>query len=66
MAAMESFLGHEGHVTGTNVYIKIPDTEPPREIHLLLSGDNNEFAVPIACSAGEYSHVRGKIISLNR
>lgn len=65
MAAIDSFLAGDGHVTGANVYAKIPDTEPQREIHLLLSGDINEFAVPVACSAGEYSYVRGKVISLN-
>lgn len=65
MAAIDSFLAGDGHVTGANVYAKIPDTDPQREIHLLLSGDINEFAVPVACSAGEYSYVRGKVISLN-
>ena len=65
MAAIDSFLAGDGHVTGANVYAKIPGTEPQREIHLLLSGDVNEFAVPVACSAGEYSYVRGKVISLN-
>ncbi|WP_308907868.1 hypothetical protein [Pseudomonas canadensis] len=65
MAAIDSFLAGDGHVTGANVYAKIPDTAPQREVHLLLSGDVNEFAIPVACSAGEYSYVRGKVISLN-
>jgi hypothetical protein len=64
MAAIDSFLASDGDVTGANVYAKTPDTEPQREIHLLLSGDINEFTVPVACSAGEYSYVRGKVISL--
>lgn len=65
MAALDSFLASDGHVTGTNVYVKIPDTSPQREIHLLIGGEVNEFAVPVACSAEEYSYVRGKVISLN-
>ncbi|WP_100633136.1 hypothetical protein [Pseudomonas qingdaonensis] len=65
MAAIDSFLAGDGRVTGTNVYVKIPDSEPAREVHLLISGDVNEFAVPVACSAGEYSYVRGKVIALN-
>lgn len=65
MAAIDSFLASDGHVTGANVYAKIPDTAPQREIHLLLNGDINEFAIPVACSEGEYSYVRGKVISLN-
>lgn len=65
MTAIDSFLASDGHVTGTNVYAKLPGTTPQREIHLLLSGDINEFAVPVACSAGDYSYVRGKVIALN-
>ena len=65
MAALDSFLAGDGHVTGTNVYVKIPGTVAKREIHLLISGDVNEFAIPVACSAEEYSYVRGKIITLN-
>jgi hypothetical protein len=66
MAAIDSFLASDGHVTGANVYAKIQGTDPQREIHLLLNGDINEFAIPVACSPGEYSYVRGKVISLNK
>lgn len=65
-AAMQSFLHDDGHIIGANIYVKIPDTDPAREVHLLVSGDLNEFAVPISCSAGDYEHVRGKVLSLNR
>lgn len=65
MTAIDSFLASDGHVTGTNVYAKLPGTNPQRELHLLLSGDVNEFAVPVACSGGDYSYVRGKVIALN-
>lgn len=34
----------QGNVTGTNVYVKIPNTDFQREIRLLNSGDINEFA----------------------
>ncbi|WP_313552388.1 hypothetical protein [Pseudomonas sp.] len=66
MAALDSFLNEDGHVTGANIYIRIPDTDPVREIHLNISGEPNEFAVMAACSPGEYKHVRGKIIEFNR
>lgn len=65
MAALDSFLAGDGHVTGTNVYVKIPGKDAKREIHLLISGEVNEFAIPVACSAEEYSYVRGKVIALN-
>lgn len=31
-AAMHSFLQGEGHITGVNIYIKVPDTDPAREV----------------------------------
>lgn len=65
MGALDTFLGLDGHVTGTNVFVRIPNMTPEREVHLLISGDLNEFAVPAACSEGEYAYVRGKVVSLN-
>lgn len=66
MAAIDSFLANEGRVTGTNVYVKIPGTEPQRELHVLLSGEVNEFAVPVACSIADYNYVCAKILALNQ
>ncbi|WP_095159893.1 hypothetical protein [Pseudomonas sp. Irchel 3E13] len=65
MDAIDSFLARDGQVTGANIYVKLPDIDPPRELRLLISGEINEFAVTVACSAGEYEYVRGKVISFN-
>lgn len=66
MAAIETFLENEGQITGTNIYLKIPGTDPVREIHLLVSGEVNEFAVPVSCSSGDYDYVLRKILTLNQ
>lgn len=63
--AMQSFLSDTGHIIGANIYLKIPKSDPAREVHLLISGDVNEFAVPGSCSAEDYEHVREKILLLN-
>ncbi|MCY1464118.1 hypothetical protein D9M71_821020 [compost metagenome] len=65
MAALDSFLEGDGQVTGANIYVKLPDSDPSRELRLLISGERNEFAVTVACSAGEYEYVRGKVITFN-
>jgi len=65
-AAMHSFLQGDGHITGANIYLKIPNTDPAREVHILISGDVNEFAITVSCSAEDYEYVRGKILSLNQ
>lgn len=65
IAALETFIENDGEVTGSNIYLKIVDSEPPKEIHTLISGEINEFAVPVACSLDEYEYVRRKILTLN-
>lgn len=65
MDAIDHFLAKDGQVTGANIYVKLPDTDPVRELRLLISGESNEFAVTVACSAGEYEYVRGKVIAYN-
>ena len=65
MSALDRFLERDGEVTGANIYVKLPDSDPPRELRLLISGERNEFAVTVACSAGEYEYVRGKVIAFN-
>nr|WP_218182750.1 hypothetical protein [Pseudomonas gingeri] len=65
MGALDRFLEGDGQVTGANIYVKLPDSDPTRELRLLISGENNEFAVTVACSAGEYEYVRGKVIAFN-
>ncbi|WP_191830522.1 hypothetical protein [Pseudomonas fluorescens] len=65
MKALDHFVERNGEVTGANIYVKLPDSDPPRELRLLISGERNEFAVTVACSAGEYEYVRGKVIAFN-
>lgn len=65
MAAITEFLEQDGFVTGANVYFEIPNTVRKQELHVLLSGEVNEFAIPVACTPEEYSYVLGKILSIN-
>lgn len=63
-AAMKEFLAQKGFVTGSNIWFII-NGEEERQIHVLLNGEINEFAVTAACTPGEYSYVCGQILSLN-
>lgn len=62
--AMKSFLANKGFVTGSNVWFIMPE-DKDRQIHVILNGEINEFAVTGACTPREYSYVFGKILSLN-
>lgn len=50
----------------SNIYFKIPDGEKPREIHVLISGELNEFAIPAACTALDYEYVLEQIRQHNQ
>lgn len=63
-SAMNEFLSNNGFVTGSNVWFIMPD-DADRQIHVMLSGELNEFAINAACTPREYSYVIGKILSLN-
>ncbi|GLO54757.1 hypothetical protein PPUJ20066_07930 [Pseudomonas putida] len=62
--AMREFLAEKGYVTGSNIWFIMPD-DKDRQVHVILNGEVNEFAVPAACTPRDYSYVRGKILSLN-
>lgn len=63
-SAMKEFLNNRGFVTGSNIWFILPD-DTERQIHVMLSGELNEFAINAACTPREYSYVIGKILSLN-
>lgn len=65
MAAITEFLEQDGFVTGANVYLEIPNAVRKQELHVLLSGEVNEFAIPVACTPEDYSFVLGKLLSIN-
>lgn len=50
----------------SNVYFRKRDPLPSREIHVLMSGLPNEFAVPISCSKDDYECVLGRLLYHNR
>lgn len=62
--AITEFIKNKGFVTGSNIWFIMPE-DPGREIHVILNGEPNEFAVPAACTSREYSYVIETILSLN-
>ncbi|MBI6710334.1 hypothetical protein YA0599_19095 [Pseudomonas syringae] len=62
--AMKGFMAKKGFVTGSNIWFILP-SDASRQIHVLLNGELNEFAITATCTPGEYSYVIEKILSLN-
>lgn len=50
----------------SNIFFKIPGSEPPREVHVLLSGEANEFALTAACKKEDYEYVLEQIRQNNK
>lgn len=63
--ALQAFIDEDGQVTSSNIHFVVPSV-PEREIHVLLGGDLNEFAITAACTTEDYEYVCGKILSLNK
>jgi len=64
---LDAFMGHQGYCDGTNIFFLKSDglNTPNNDIHVLLSGMMNEFALPANCISGDYNYVLRKIQELN-
>jgi hypothetical protein len=63
--ALQAFIDEDGQVTSSNIHFVVPGV-PEKEVHVLLGGDMNEFAITAACTTEDYEYVCGKILSLNK
>lgn len=63
---MQAFIDSNGFGHSSNVFFKIPNSSPAREVHVLISGESNEFALTAACSAEDYKYVLEQILSFNQ
>jgi hypothetical protein len=60
-ASFAQFESDQVFCSGSNVYFKPPE-EDAREVHVLLSGEDHEFAVTAAVTEEEYDHVLRQIL----
>jgi len=59
--SIDHFLGHGAHVDSSNIWWLPVDGVCDREIHMLLSGLNNEFAITANCTKIEYEYVLNEL-----
>jgi hypothetical protein len=68
-SSMEAFVAHDAYCDSHNVWFKITsesDQDKSREIHVLLSGEVNEFAITANCSSQEYEYVYDQLRNFNK
>lgn len=65
--SLDHFLEHGGaYCDSSNIWWRPVDGILSREIHMLLSGLNNEFAITAECSKGEYEYVLNELRNHSR
>jgi hypothetical protein len=64
--SIDHFLDEGAHCDGENIWWLRRDGVIDREIHTLLSGQNNEFAITAACTRAEYEYVLNELRLFNR
>ena len=69
-SSVNGFIGHNNaYYDSHNIWFKIingSDQDKQREIHVLLSGDINEFAITAHCSSQEYEYVYDQLRNFNK
>lgn len=53
------------HCSGSNIYLKRPTDDESKWTHVLLNGEDNEFAITAAITAEEYDYVLQQIRTYN-
>jgi hypothetical protein len=64
--SIDHFLDHGAYCDSENIWWLVRDGVTEREIHMLLSGENHEFAMTAACTRAEYEYVLNELRVLNR
>jgi hypothetical protein len=67
--SMEVFIKHDAYCDSHNIWFKIlseSGQDKQREIHVLLSGEINEFAITAHCSSQEYEYVYDQLRNFNK
>lgn len=65
--SMTSFQGNGTYCDTNNIFFKRVEghATPSKEIHVLMSGEGNEFAITTYCKDEDYNYVLRKIIEFN-
>lgn len=64
--SIDAFIAEEGECEGLNFFFKAQPPKVPKDVHVLLSGELNEFAIPANCTAEDYDYVLDQIRRLNK
>lgn len=64
--SLDQFQKHGAYCDSSNIWFRERDGTIAREIHVLLSGRGNEFAINGSCSRTEYEYVLNELRAINK
>lgn len=64
--SIDAFMAEDGQCEGLNFFFRAAPPKVPKEVHVLLSGELNEFAIPANCTAEDYQYVLDQLRLLNK
>lgn len=63
--SLETFVSNDGYCDESNIWFIKGSPTPARDIHLVLQGAANEFAIPTQCTKADYEYVLSELKTLN-
>ena len=65
--SLNSFMKNDGYCDSSNLwFLSQQNGIPSKNIHVVFSGNINEFAITVHCKKADYDYVIGKIRSINQ
>ncbi|MGB6104596.1 MAG: hypothetical protein WBF88_12215 [Pusillimonas sp.] len=61
---IKAFLDEDGYCEGSNFFFR-KNNDLSKDIHVVLTGEPNEFAITADCSEGDYEYVLNQIRAIN-
>lgn len=65
VSSLQSFIEMEGQCESFNLWFSKAHTPSKRDVHFLLSGEVNEFAINASCTLDDYEYVLSELRALN-
>jgi len=65
-SSLDQFQKNGGYCDSSNIWFREREGAIAREVHVLLSGRSNEFAINASCSRIEYEYVLNELRAINK
>jgi hypothetical protein len=66
--SLNNFLDGDAYCSSNNIFFKTIEnaSTPSKEIHVLMSGEINEYAITVYCKKYDYNYVLNELIKFNK